>query len=97
MTTEANILLLSVAGGNTFALLHHVRRSGFDAALEKHLRRGLAYVNEVPLPHVESTEFDPAPIEQTVREYGERFSLRLFTDEQALLWEGGRLVTVPSP
>jgi dipeptidase E len=123
-----------VAGGNTFALLHHVRRSGFDAALQKHLRRGLAYigasagalimgpdvapagilddateappltstlglgyVDQVPLPHVGSTDFDPALIERTVREFGERFDLRLFTDEQALLWEGGRLVTIPSP
>lgn len=36
--------VLYVAGGNTFHLLHEVRRSGLDRMLERRLAEGLAYV-----------------------------------------------------
>lgn len=40
----AGVDVLYLAGGNTFHLMHHVRRSGLDRLLPAHLDRGLVYV-----------------------------------------------------
>lgn len=39
-----DIDLILVAGGNTFYLLDHVRKSGFDKILEKLIKKGVIYV-----------------------------------------------------
>lgn len=49
---------------------------------------GLGWIDEVIVPHADGIVSGRAVIEETTRRYGERFTLRLLADNQALLVSG---------
>lgn len=65
-------------------------------ATELRSTTGLGWIDEVVVPHADGIVSGRAVIDQVVRLYGERFTLRLIADDQAMLVLGGSRTIISS-